>query len=416
MKFLSLIVKNLCRNPVRTVLTLLAVICLVFLFSMIESVLAFLDDTMTVKSRDVKLVITERYSIPSRFDRSHFEDIVKSGGTLNSQLKLVPGFHEDKYTHWNFLGFTLDLDDPPKDKDKFFIVIATLPEKLPWMTDGLEGFDAKPCQLMKNPPKSRQPNIGILMGPDLLAKLKKKVGDIFPARSTTHRDPQGKMIEMQFEIVGALPGEGRWAQGAFIDYAYADRVLHENKHLMDGRINLGWLMVDDQNTADQVSRIIEEYEPKIKCEAAATATARFLAPFKPILGGVKYLLAPAIVAVITIIVANAIGITVRERTAEMAVLKVLGFGRVRILALVLGEALLVGVMGGLIGASATYAVVNHGMSGIKIPIAFFGVFFITPNALWWGPALGAATALLGGLLPAWNACAVKVSEVFAKVA
>src|SRR5262249_30313957 len=154
---------------------------------------------------------------------------------------------------------------------------------------------------------------------------------------------------------------------------------------------------------------------KIKCETAATATARFLASFRGILDGVKYLLAPAIVIVITLIVANAIGITVRERTEEMAVLKVLGFSRFRILALVLGEALLLGVLGGLAGAAITYGIVNHLFSGIKIPIAFFGVFFITPNALWWGPALGAVTAFVGALLPAWNACSVKVSEVFAKV-
>ena len=38
------------------------------------------------------------------------------------------------------------------------------------------------------------------------------------------------------------------------------------------------------------------------------------------------------------------------------------------------------------------------------------------SALWWGPALGAAAALAGSFVPAWNACRVKVSEVFARTA
>src|SRR5262249_24295609 len=109
-------------------------------------------------------------------------------------------------------------------------------------------------------------------------------------------------------------------------------------------------------------------------------------------------------------------ITVRERTAEMAVLKVLGLSRGRVLALVMGEGILVGALSGLIGAVLTYFLVNRVGGGLKIPIGFFPVLFIPLHALSWGRALGGFTLLWGGLVPAWNACSVKVSEVFSKVA
>ena len=48
----------------------------------------------------------------------------------------------------------------------------------------------------------------------------------------------------------------------------------------------------------------------------------------------------------SLVVANAISISVRERRTEMAVLKVLGFQPRHVMLLVLGEALLVGFLAG----------------------------------------------------------------------
>ena len=106
----------------------------------------------------------------------------------------------------------------------------------------------------------------------------------------------------------------------------------------------------------------------------------------------------------------------RERQTEMAVLKVLGFGPNRILLLVLGEALLLGVSSGLASAFFTYAVFNWGFGGVNFRVAFFPTFPVPGDALRWGPSVGFATAFLGSIIPAWNARSVKVSEVFAKVA
>ena len=56
------------------------------------------------------------------------------------------------------------------------------------------------------------------------------------------------------------------------------------------------------------------------------------------------------------------------------------------------------------------------MKGIKFPVAFFPVFNVYLDALWWGLLIGAGTALRGSILPAWSARRVKVAEVFAKIA
>ena len=100
----------------------------------------------------------------------------------------------------------------------------------------------------------------------------------------------------------------------------------------------------------------------------------------------------------------------------MAVLKVLGFQPWQLLVLVLGEALLIGILAGLFSAGATYYIVNLWMGGVTFPIAFFPVFFIPANAFWWGLGIGTLTSLAGSIMPAWSARKVKVSDVFSKVA
>jgi putative ABC transport system permease protein len=141
-----------------------------------------------------------------------------------------------------------------------------------------------------------------------------------------------------------------------------------------------------------------------------------LESFRDLIWGMRWLLTPACLATILLVIANAISISVRERRTELAVLKVIGFRPYQILTLVLGESLLLGAGAGLISAGLTYGVINWGVGGISFPIGFFDRFFVPPAALWWGPATGAAAALLGSLLPAWSARSVKVAEVFSKVA
>jgi putative ABC transport system permease protein len=100
----------------------------------------------------------------------------------------------------------------------------------------------------------------------------------------------------------------------------------------------------------------------------------------------------------------------------MAVMKVLGFRPGQILALVLGEAVLIGAVSGGVSSWLTYYLMNGVAGGIPLQIAFFPRFFVPAAAFWWGPVVGSVTAVIGSFMPAWTARSVKVSEVFARVA
>lgn len=412
MKLFRLILKNLFRNKVRSILTALAIFLLVAIFTLIATVIRFLDNQMAEQSKDVLAVVTERYRIPSRFDRKYMEDVATTGSTLNSNLSNIEGFHGENTNVWHFTLFTLD--PTMQDKDTFFFVIACWPEKINTMVDGMKGFDddGKWANLMKHPPVSGVDNIGILLGPERLKKLNKKVGDVFKATSIVHKGADGKQVEFELEIVGELPGGSRWAQGGFMDYEYLNRVLKAVNCDLDGKVNLGWIMTDTQQSAIQSAGTIESYLPDVKCETLSSAVSRFLEPFKDILWGVKWLLVPAIFTVMTVIVANAISITVRERRMEIAVLKVLGFGPNQIMFLILGEGVLLGTVAGGLSALTVWALMNN----VKLQILFFGGFNVPDEAIAWGFGAGAVTAAIGSIIPAISARWIKVVDVFSKVA
>jgi putative ABC transport system permease protein len=154
----------------------------------------------------------------------------------------------------------------------------------------------------------------------------------------------------------------------------------------------------------------------VKCETASSGIATFLDAYRDLLWGMRWLLVPAALVSLALVISNAISISVRQRRLELAVMKVLGFRPLQIMALVLGESLLLGVGAGFISSGLTWYLVNNVFGGIPFPIAFFPSFFISDDALWWGPAVGGLAALSGSLSPAWSACAVKVTDVFSRVA
>jgi putative ABC transport system permease protein len=135
------------------------------------------------------------------------------------------------------------------------------------------------------------------------------------------------------------------------------------------------------------------------------------------LGNLNLLLGSVALAVVlsTLFVAgNTMAMSVRERTTEIAVMRTLGFPAATIFALVVGEGLVVAVIGGGLGAALARMVVNGeylGMTGGFIPAFGVGNWNVVV-----GLGLSALIGVLAALIPATMASRLRIVDALRRVA
>jgi putative ABC transport system permease protein len=420
MKFFLLILKNVRRNLLRSTLTALGTMVLVCVVILVWSILAYLDELTQDKTSDFKMIVTERWRLPSRMPFGYAPELCAGAPRKPGDYRVPP----EHSATWQFFVGTLNADLKKQTRESILFVIATEPRKVLTMFDELDDLPAAQAHaLAQAVDRLESTRNGIVVGMDRLAAIDKRIGERF----TAYGLGDYKGIDLEFEVVGTFPN-GRYNNTAVINREYLNDALdaygrvpgHAKHPLADRSLNLVWLKVPDKSTYTQVAGQITSSpsfrNPPVRCETASSGMSGFLAAFGDLLWGMRWILSPAILVTLSLVIANAISISVRERRTELAVLKVLGFRPGHLLLLVLGEAVLIGAMAGLASALLTYGVINWGFGGLKFPIAFFRSFEIPLAAIWWGAAIGALTALAGSFIPAWNARGVKVAEVFSKVA
>src|SRR5262249_17542389 len=114
---------------------------------------------------------------------------------------------------------------------------------------------------------------------------------------------------------------------------------------------------------------------------------------------------------ILMIVGNTMALTIRERTREIGVLKTLGFTGGRILRLVLGESVLLALLGGLPGlalAAPAMALLDPSVSSLLPGLA------LTPGIMMEAVALMLALGLITGIIPALNAMRLKIATALGR--
>lgn len=418
MKFFLLILKNLRRNKLRTALTALSTMVLVFVVTMIWTIVYFLDNLTTQKASNLKVVVTERWQINSQMPLSY-------AGPLTHGAARRPGDKEPKDSMaWQFYVGSLNAEK--KTRDDLIGLIATDVRKLPkkshkdgkviitkGMVDDLDPIEEELIE------KLAQTTQGCLLGTKRLKALNKRVGERFRITGLEYTG-----INLEFEIVGVLP-EGRWDESGFMNERYLNNAIDAYKgpggakHPLDQRrLNMFWVEVGKKEDTGQIVEQINTSpafsERPIKCETFASLLAGFLDSYSSFIWFIQWVLVPGSMFSMALLIANAISLNVRERIKEMAVFKVLGFQPWQLLVLVLGEALLLGAGSGLLSGALIYVIANGLAGGIVLPGS--EPFPVPWMAILWGTSVGGATALVGSILPAWTARTVNASDVFARVA
>src|SRR4029079_11229724 len=158
------------------------------------------------------------------------------------------------------------------------------------------------------------------------------------------------------------------------------------------------------NTAEDVPRISQTVDALFLNTDAPTKTEterEFAMSFEAMLGGVKqfmYGIIGAIAFSLLLVTANAMSMSVRERTREVGTLKAIGFTRNGVAWLFVGEALLLTLIGATLGVGGAWLL--YAWKDVSIILPNFSEF--TPTL----PTLGGtflAAVVLGVVAVAYSA-------------
>jgi putative ABC transport system permease protein len=409
--YTSLLFKTVGRNLLRTTLAGLAISVLSLVVTAVWSILVPLDAYLMQRTADIKAIVSERWQVPSQLPYSYASTLERGAPADPDDIRIKD---EDSMT-WSFYFGTTDPDKMSFENWVWFFVMD--PRKVPTMMDELEHVDPAYIEAMTKKPEA------VIMGKDRLKALQKQIGDRIRITAIgTYKD-----LDLDVEIVGTFPDLPNYNQAGIMNRDYLQNSLdayeRQKRHKHPAawaNLEMVWLRVPDSKSFSKVTKQVMSSplysNPAVKCETASSGSSAFFDSYKDLLWIFKWLVVPSLLIGMALVMALAISISVRERRTEMAVLKVLGFTPGRIMALVLGEAVLIGALSGLLSGLLCYALVNGTIGGIPLPLAWIAMWPILADAFWWGMAFGMVTALVGSIWPAYSARRIRVSEVFAKVA
>ena len=147
-KMALLILKNLRRNMLRTSLTAVAIAVFAVMITMIWTVVSFIDETMEEQSHDIKLIISERWLLPSQMPMTHANYLDPESPDFLQELK--PFVKKGDFMTWSFYGGTTD--GKQMTRENMVFMFSMKPDHIKPMMDDLENIpDAVVAELKANP-------------------------------------------------------------------------------------------------------------------------------------------------------------------------------------------------------------------------------------------------------------------------
>lgn len=190
---------------------------------------------------------------------------------------------------------------------------------------------------------------------------------------------------------------------------YLEESLPVGRRGSAGEINILAASVDD---VPRIETAVDDMFHNSTIQTKTESESAFSLSFVSMLGNVKAFLLAVLGAVtftILLVSANTIAMSVRERVREVGILKTLGYTPGAILAIILGEAVVIALAGGVIGI-----VLASFMTGVvrKMPTLMSQLQHLTlpPQVAAVCLAVAALIGLLSALVPAINASRLSILE------
>jgi putative ABC transport system permease protein len=386
---LEVAAKNALRNKFRTSMTVLGGAVAVLAFILLRTILFAWTQGVEYAAKD-RLATRHKVSLVIPLPKHYIDDI-------QSQ---VPGIKTAAYMNWAGAKW-------PKDPNTFFANIAVSDNFL----DAYPEIKIDPDALER----WRTDKQGAIVGIQLAQKLGLKVGDKVTLSGSIYPGDWAYNIDGIYSV----PGQSAVDQGSFyFHWKYLNDGANERQ-----KDKIGWIVtkVDDPSKSAQVSAAIDKLFDDADNQ---TVTMSELAMNRGFLGGMSAVLSALnvvsiiILVIMMLILGNTIAMGVRERTTEYGVLRALGFQPGHIRLFIIGEALTVALLAGIVGLLLSYPVVEAGMGRWlqENMGSFFPAVKISPIT---SIAAITLTLVLGGLaslIPAVQAGRLHVTEALRRIA
>jgi putative ABC transport system permease protein len=381
MKFLPLVLRNLMRRKVRTVFTALSIFIAFVLFGVLMAIRAAFTLGVEVAGAD-RLMTIHKVSLIQPLPKSYSERIRSFEGVTD-------------VTHANWFGAYY------QEPSNFLANMAVEPES--WLRMYPE------FQVPEEQKKAWIANrTGAIVGIDSAKKYGWKVGDRVPLISPIYRKPDGSPWEFTIDGIYDSPVKGTDKTQFFFHWDYINETFRDRTEFAN---QVGWyvMRVKDPASSDQLAKRIDALFANSPAETKTATEKAFVSDFANQIGDIGNIMmaiAAIVMSFILFVAGNAMAQSIRERTNELAVLKTLGFGEGRILALVLLESVTIAVIGGGLGLIVAWVLIAQGdPTNGMLPAFYFPV-----RNLIAGIALVLLLGIGTGLLPALQARRLKIVD------
>ena len=369
MFLLKLLLKNAFRHKLRTGLTLLGLVVAICAFGMLRTVVEGWYAGVEASS-STRLITRSNVSLAFALPLNYAE-----------RMRAIEGVRRVSWSNW-FGGVYIT-------ERNFFPQFAIDAQSyLPLYPEYVIADDQRRAFL-----RDRQ---GVLVGRKLADRYGWKLGDQIPIRGTIYPGTWTFTLRAIWDGVDAKTDENQF----LFHWDFLNETLRQRSKRRADAVGVYILGIDEPGNAAQIAQRVDAAFANSLAETLTETEAAFQLSFvsmsEAILGAIQAV-SFIIVIIIMAVMANTMTMTARERLAEYATLRALGFAPGFVVRLLFGESLLIALIGGALGLALT----------LPLAAAFakaVGTFFpsIHVSATTMMLQIGAA-ALIGIVAAAWPA-------------
>ncbi len=372
MLFLKLILRNALRHKLRSVLTVAGVAVAIVAFGLLRTLIGVWYLGVEGSSA-TRLVTRNSISLIFPLPISYLE-----------RIRQVPGVAEVTYGNW-FGGIYID-------RKNFFANFAVNADHY---LDLYPEFVVPPEELAA----FRRDRRGAIAGENLAAKFGWKVGDPIVLTGTIFPGQWNLVLRGIYR--GARPNTDR--NQFFLHWDYVNETLKQTTPRRADQVGFYVIGVKRPEEAPATAAAIDRSFTNSLAETLTETEKAFQLGFVAMTGAIVTairIVSYMVIVIIMVVTANTMAMTARERLAEYATLKTLGFGGGHLALAIFGESLSIALCGAGLGILLTYPAADFIASALK---QFFPAFHIAPSTLWLDLGAALLIGLVGGIFPTWRA-------------